>query len=135
MKNVKKIEDSKLWKQIEAISKELYEVIDLVPEEESFPVKFKLKQYALDIGSWTAEGLGSIDPRDAVWQFGKARSALFGARNSYKNVATQKFITIKPELMVLIEDATEELDKVIESIRTDIPNWYKEMGNPLEDQK
>ncbi len=135
MKNVKKIEDSKLWKQTETISKELYEVIDQVPEEESYPIKFKLKQYALDIGSWTAEGVGSIDPRDAMWQYGKARSALFGARNSYKNAAVQKFIDLKPEVMVLIEEATDGLDKAIEIARADIPKWFEEMGSPLEGKK
>lgn len=128
MKDVKKLEDSKLWKAASEAGRVLSELLDQVPEEESYPMKYKVKQYAFDISSWIAEGVGSIDPRDRVWQYGKARSALFAAKDAYKQVCNAGYIELDPAFMVQIESVTNLLDIELKESRVDIPKWFEEMG-------
>jgi hypothetical protein len=132
MKIVKKLEDSELWKKVSEIGKELKDILEHIPEEDSYPIGFKIKQYSFDISSWIAEGVGSIDPRDRVWQYGKARSELFAAKDAYKQACNLGYIKLDPSFMVQIESATQLLDKEIKESRVDIPKWFSEMGGQEE---
>lgn len=122
------LEDSKLWKKCCKIGEIMHAFLGSLPEDENYPMGYKCRQYSFDVSSCVAEAIGSIDPRDKVWQLGRARSVLFAAKDAYKQASQKNYIKLDPDFMVLVEEATVLIDEEIEACRKDIPRWYKEMS-------
>lgn len=126
----KKIEDVKLWRDVTAIAKQAYAMLEGLPEEEKWGLENRLRQSAFDETDWIAEAYGAIDPRDIKWSFGKARACLFSLKNSISFMRKMYGGNFDPEIMVAIDTAVVEIDKELKDMPKAIKNWYAEMEAP-----
>jgi len=125
-----KLEDSKLWSNIFEISKQLFDDVDALSEDDKFPYGYDLKSDSNTALHTAAEAAGSIDPRDHVWQLGQVRSKLFGLKSTLKLAYRVDILQANPELMVLIDDSIKLIDADATSAPKLIREWHKLFENP-----
>lgn len=125
-----KLEDSELWQLATKITEEAYELLQEFPEEEKWGMQSKLRQRSFELAGEIAEGVGSIDPRDAKWHFGLARRSLFGVKNILMLAAKVGYIDTQVRTLDWINKAEHGLNNDIESASSAIPQWFKEMSPP-----
>jgi len=126
------INAEKLQGMLSKIGKSMYVCSEDIPEDEKWSIQSKLRTRSSDVISWTAEAVGSIDPRDIKWALGKARASLAVVEATYRHAADIGLITIDPEVMVWIEQSTKDIDNLIEQATKGIPVWFEEMDQSAQ---
>ena len=132
MKNSIKLEDNEIWKLAHIISIHFLDILEKYKEDLYYPIDFKLREAAITIATTTAAAIGLIDPRDKIWNYGKARGNAFELKGMYKLLHATKVITIDPEIMLKLEVAVELLDIEIKIEYANLQKWFKDMGSPQE---
>lgn len=130
----KKLEDSPLWKLSFEIAKTMLALCSEFPEDENYGLETQIRRSAREIPNAVAEAHGSLDPRDTVWQLGKARSAFFAAKSTLKLCFSEKLFEVDPDLMVNIEKAVAEIDNEVATFEEKKDKWYATM-DPKEKKK
>ncbi|MDB5184634.1 MAG: rRNA-intervening sequence protein [Candidatus Saccharibacteria bacterium] len=116
--------EAKLEQLSLAISADVYKALDHFSEDEQWGMQTELRHSALDVTTDTAEALGSIDPRDKQYSYGRARKALFVLRATFKLAQRTGIFAVEPDLMVAIQEAIKLIDPEIERATKDIPSWF-----------
>ena len=129
MNDTIKLEDNPVWKLAHKISIYMLEILDKYKEDLYYPIDFKLRDAAVTIATTTAAAIGSIDPRDKIWSFGKARGNAFEIKGIYKILHDSKIITIVPEIMLHLDAVVELFDQEIKTEYGNLQKWYKDMGS------
>lgn len=113
-KKVDTLESNPLWKQASEIAEHSYAVIDLLPSEEDWETKRKLRTAANDLIFYVAQALG-VDPNPsaAKYEWANVRKQLFALKGLYQFSFKQGFIEMDPEIMIKIGKLTDEADKQI----------------------
>jgi four helix bundle protein len=124
---IKKLEDSKLWKALYDFAVTVFEIAEELPKEEDFRAKYSMKYAAFSITQFSASAVGALDPRDIKWALSKVRSYLFEIKNTLKFGRSTNGTEVDPEMMLKIDYLVNELDKEINISTKNIPSWLEEM--------
>ncbi len=119
--------DIELPKLLSEIGRAMYAYSEELPEEEKWSIQSKLRTRSNDAIAWTAEALGSVDPRDIKWALGKARASLFVVEATYKHACNVGLLVLSADVMVQIQKAVKEMDQLLVRATADIPSWFVEM--------
>jgi hypothetical protein len=125
-----KLEDSKLWKNIFEVAKQIFIDIEALAEDDKYPYGYDLKADASSALHTAAEAAGSIDPRDQVWQLGIVRSKLFGLKSTLKLTYGVQILPANPELMVLLDESIKLIDANAALAPKLIRDWHKLFDTP-----
>ncbi len=128
------LKDTKLYELASDIGRQIFAQSEDLSEEERWGVQSKLRNRSADVISWSAEAVGSIDPRDTKWALGKARASLFVVEATYKYACDIGLLSLDPRTMAHIKQAGEEIDTLLAEATAKIPSWFEEM-QPQADKK
>lgn len=128
------LKDSELYELVSSIGNQIYACSDDLPEDEKWGIQSKLRNRVSDVVSWSAEAIGSVDPRDVKWALGKARASLFVVEATYKYACDIGLLSLDPEIMARLKQANNEIDRQLVKAKSDIPGWFEEM-QPATDNR
>lgn len=135
MTHTSKLEDSELWRKVTQIAVDAYAVVGDLPKEEEWDMKARLHRHAFLATNDVAEACGAIDPRDTKWLLGKARADLFGIKNAYYLGYKTGELPEKSEMMVLINQCIQLIDKEIQGLDAAIQGWFETLRDKTGEQK
>jgi site-specific recombinase XerD len=121
-KDLKKLEDSAIWRGADKIAQKVFEIFDQLPEEEKALLKWKFCNRAFDLTSDIAEACGTFVPKDAEYSLSMARRALFSIKNTYLYLAKRGIIEIDPQFVV-------DIDKLVADIDAEVRNVWKNIDD------
>lgn len=132
MKQITKLEDSKPWRKAIDIAVDAYATIEDLPKEEEWDMKVRLHQHAFGLTDELAAAYGSLDPRDRIWQLGKARSHLLAIKNAYILSYKSGQLPEKSEVIVLMNECVALIDEELADSDVAIQSWYELMREKKE---
>ncbi len=129
-----RLEDSKIWKNVFEISKQVQGEYEALHADDKFPYEYDLKHDAISCVKYAAEAAGSLDPRDCTWQLGLLRSRLFAVKSTLKMVYGSKLLDVNVELMVLIDKTIKLIDAEASGLPAEIKHWQKSFETPKRNE-
>jgi len=127
MKQVAKIEDSILWKDMYSLATFIFSDLDGLPKEEDFQLKYELKSSAYGISNYTASALGAISPADKLQHFSRVRSALFSMKAAMKSAHSRYDYIIDPDIMLKIDRLVANIDAEVASATEALTSWNEKI--------
>ncbi len=127
-----KLEANKLWRAASEIAVYAYSVLHEFPEEEQYGMQPNLRERAFDLTSDIAEAVGSVDPRDRAYSYGRALRDAYSVRNTLVIAGKTGVLDIEPSVIVKLDTLIDAL--VVETADTSksIPAYLKSLA--LQDE-
>lgn len=122
-----KLESNKLWRAATDVAVYAYRVLHEFPEEEQYGMQPNLRERAFDLTSDIAEAVGSIDPRDRAYSYGRALRDAYSVRNTLVVAGKTGVLDIEPSVIVKLDNLIDDLVAETAETTNGIPAYLKSM--------
>ena len=106
-----KVNDKSVLELATEIAENMYDIASDFPPDEDWRTAGKLRNAASDLLFYVAQGVGDIDSSTSQHEWRFAHKQVSALKITYKFSAKQGFTEINPDIMVKLDDLSENIQK------------------------
>lgn len=122
---MKRLEDDELWRIAREVALYGYNVLQDLPDEERYGMEQQLRDRSFDLTNDIAEAVGSTDPREKSYSYGRALRDAFSVRNTFIMANKTGMLQVEPSVFVRIDELTNGLYDEVNVTTEQIPDYLK----------